>query len=237
MGIFCSCRMTVDTEEKNREIIFDDTTKEVVSDVDHVEIPNIGIVDVTVINGFGKNGKVFAIHGTSSFVRNEWIKVGEQLAKVHDLAVFIPNLHSNPSTAPNEVNAKPAIKYLIEKHYRLNDVLLCGKSWGSKVVAEMACNVDWVRALILTNPINEDSLQCIHKKDLPLLYATNKNDYAISTKALYENEWKSDANLVIYVGPADSPALIKPTKFGGHMMSQSFIKPILDFAEKFYLKQ
>jgi len=211
--------------------------EENVSVDDHIKIPNIGNVDVTVINRTGKNGKVFAIHGTSEFVRKEWIQVGEQLAKVHDLAVFVPNLHSNPGAAPKQNNAKPAIKYIIEEHYNFKDVLLCGKSWGSSVAAELASNGDWVRALILTNPVNEDHLKCIHDKGLPLLYATNEDDYARETMRLYQDEWKSDRNLVIHVGPADSPALIYPKKKGGHMMAKSFMEPILDFTEKFYLKK
>jgi len=207
--------------------------------VDRVNIQEleIGHVDVTVINGFGKNGKVFAIHGESKFVRNEWIKVGEELASAHGLAVYIPNLHSNNASAPNQPKAVPTIEYLIFKHYKLNDVLLCGKSWGSEVAAKIACKGNWVRAIILTNPVNKEHLKCIHENDIPLLYATNENDHAKNTMELYKKEWDGDRNLVTFVGDGKSPALINPKKLGGHMMSQSFIEPILEFVKEFYLKQ
>jgi len=203
---------------------------------DIVKIPNIGNVEVNIINRNGRGGTAFAIHGMSKFVRREWIPVGDYLAKDYDLSVYVPNLHSNPTTVPGQANSIAALSYLVEKHYRLGDVLLCGKSWGTRAAAELACSGAFTRALILANPVNDKHLDTIHKKNFPVMYITSEDDFAKSTMEMYEKEWKGDSNFVRYVGPANSPALIKPTKLGGHLMTQAFIKPILDFTKKFYLK-
>lgn len=203
---------------------------------DIVKIPQIGDVSVKVINRNGLGGTAFAIHGMNSFVKREWVPVGNLLAQHHDLAVYVPNLHSNPSTVPGKQESFAALNWLATKHYKLSNLLLCGKSWGTRAAAQMVCSEADVRALILANPVNDDYLDTIHKKGFPVMYITSEDDFAKKTMELYEKEWKGDPNFVSFVGPATSPALIKPTNLGGHLMTQAFIKPILDFTKKFYLK-
>jgi len=216
----------------------DQKEENVTSEVDNINIPDIGEVEVKVINREGKGGNAFAVHGMSKFVRNEWVHVGNHLAQKFDLAVYVPNLHSNENTEPDNKDSITALEYIVQKHYKLNNVLLCAKSWGTEAVAQMAVTGTSVHSIIFANPINRDFLDSIHNKKFPLMYLTNEDDFAKEdTMELYENEWKDDPNFVSFVGPSSSPALIKPAKLGGHLMTQAFLEPIHEFVEKFYLGQ
>jgi len=219
-------------------------------EVDYVNIPDIGKVEVTVMNRKGSGGDAFVIHGAAEAIKQEWIHVGSELCQVHDLTVYVPNLHSNEKTkdlakkglTEEELrkrfsSAVDALTYILEKHYKLNNVLLCGKSIGSRLAVKMGSTGDWFSATILTNPTNEQYLKEFHKKNKPLLFVTNSNDKKSLEKLhLYANEWMDDKNFEYFVGPAESPAYIKLDKKGGHTMSLSFTKPILEFTKKHYLK-
>jgi len=211
------------------------TPENVITEDDYVWIPDFGKVEVKIINRHGKGGTAFGVHGKSKFVRREWVPVGNHLAQELDLAVYVPNLHSNQYTNPeNEKHSILALNFIV-RHYKLKNILLCGKSWGTYAIAEMALSGEFVHSMIFANPLNDKSLDSIRKKNYPVMYLTNEDDYAKETMKLYEKEWKNDENFVSSIGPSSSPSLIKPTVQGGHLMTKAFLKPMVEFVKKFYV--
>merc|ERR1719320_1907139 len=99
--------------------------------VEKLDIPDIGIVEVTVINRFGKGGSALAIHGMKSTLVHEWVPAAEHFSSALDLQVYIPNLHSNRQTKPGSRYAFKALNYVIDKFHIRDNMVLMGKSWGT----------------------------------------------------------------------------------------------------------
>jgi len=206
--------------------------------IERKEIP----VQVTIINKNGKGGQAFAIHGKSHFVRYEWIELAQILAVKFDFIVYVPNLHSHPATAPDTgtQHSELALRHIIE-HFKLQNFLLLGKSWGSKAAAKFASDEKIsVSALILTNAVNQEYYQQIRERKVPALFVTNENDckpkYNVqgAQKKFEQQKAIGSCNFEVHVSRGDSPALIRKSKKGGHHMTEDDVEPILKFTEKYY---
>jgi len=196
--------------------------------IDQVELIRIGVVEVTVINGEGKGGRAFAIHGMKPSLVHEWDFVGMELARRLDIQVYIPNLYSTPKTKPSSSGALQALPLLM-KHYNLdNNILILGKSWGTVAAAFLVCRDNslalWAKAIILANPINKNYLPCMHSGGVPLLYLSNKDDKTLRWLSHYEKEWGMDKKLTTFVGNS-----------GGHRITTEFLDPIMHFVRLYYL--
>jgi pimeloyl-ACP methyl ester carboxylesterase len=91
-----------------------------------------GALDATEF-GDAANGMVLCVQGKSANldVVTEWTHTARRLA-AKGLHVIVPNLHSNAATKPG-LQSFDELKQVLDAvvaHYRVESMVLCGKSWG-----------------------------------------------------------------------------------------------------------
>ena len=96
---------------------------------------------------------------SADFIIREWDRMAEACAAL-GFHVLLPNLHSNPRTAPRlargigEEDVNQLLVAVISAHNRKPDpVILMGKSWGGAAAAKFAQkHSELVRQLVLVCP-------------------------------------------------------------------------------------
>ncbi|CAJ1436570.1 unnamed protein product [Effrenium voratum] len=164
---------------------------------------------------------ILALHGMSSadFILREWDAIASQLAG-QGYRVALPNLHSNPKTAPKmlggvtETDAAQLLQMLVSELSPLRPIVLMGKSWGGATAAKFAHrHPDLVEKLVLVCPASTPPLDL--RLPLLLLWA--------------EDDWVTWFRQGVRAYEECPQLTLQSSKKGGHRILPEYWQPLQSF--------
>ena len=171
----------------------------------------------------GTAALVVAIHGYNPSLAHEWRPVAQTLGEQGTFRVLVPDLHSNPATAPGRISSEDFGKLAVAIANGQKAVWM-GKSWGGASVARFAASHPWaVERLVLDAPglRHNESAELARKIKAPTLLLWAQDDPVIPFRT--STTWRN----------ANPAMRLHAAKQGGHLvLANEYTSPVLQFLKE-----